>query len=314
MRMQVVVTGATGLIGSHVVAALLARGDEVRALTRDAQRARSQLGASPALALHDWPNPSHDQPPLDALDGADAVVHLLGESVAQRWSDAAKQAIRTSRVQATRLLVDAFHALSDGRRPHTLVSQSATGYYGARGDEQLDESAPPGDDFLAQVTVDWEREALRAGPTTRVVLTRTGVVLSPRGGALAKMLPPFRLGIGGPVAGGRQYVPWIHPHDVTGAILHGLDRSDVNGAMNLAAPYAVTNGELSRTLGRVLHRPAIFPVPAAALRALYGEMSSIIVTGQRPVPARLRASGYQFRFPELELALRDVLGRDDTAD
>jgi uncharacterized protein (TIGR01777 family) len=200
-------------------------------------------------------------------------------------------------------------ALAPDRRPDVLVSQSASGFYGPHGDEQLTEDASAGDDFLAGVVVGWEGEAMRAATELRVALTRTGVVLSSEGGALAKMLPFFRLGIGGPVAGGRQYVPWIHLDDVVGALLFCLDNAQATGPVNLAAPNPVTNTELSRALGRVLNRPAVLPVPAFALKLLYGEMAQIVLTGQRVVPSRLKQLGYEFRHPDLEAALRDVLGR-----
>jgi uncharacterized protein len=260
--------------------------------------------------VHGWADPVSEPPPAQALSGADAVVHLLGEPVAQRWTDQAKQSIRRSRVDGTRSLVQGLLALAPDRRPKALVSQSATGFYGPRGDEQLTEDAPAGDDFLAGVVVGWEGEAMRAASSElRVAVTRTGVVLSPEGGALAKMLPFFRLGIGGPVAGGRQYVPWIHLDDVVGAMLLCLDNPQAVGAVNLTAPNPVTNAELSRTLGRVLKRPAVLPVPAFALKLLYGEMAQIVITGQRVVPARLTELGYAFGHPDLESALRDVLGR-----
>jgi uncharacterized protein len=305
--MRIVVTGATGLIGRALVNALGDRGDEVVALSRDADRARQTLGER--IQAHAWPDPAGAPPPEAALAGADAVVHLLGEPVAQRWTDQAKQGIRRSRVDGTRSLVQGLLALAPDRRPGVLVSQSATGFYGPRRDEQLTEAAPGGDDFLAGVVVGWEAEAMRAASELRVAVTRTGVVLSPEGGALAKMLPFFRLGIGGPVAGGRQYVPWIHLDDVLGAMLFCLDNAAAVGPINLTAPSPVTNTELSHTLGRVLRRPAVLPVPAPALKLLYGEMAQIVITGQRAVPARLTELGYAFRHPELEAALRDVLGR-----
>jgi uncharacterized protein len=304
--MRVAVTGSTGLIGRAVVRALTDRGDQVVALSRDADRARRALGDR--VEAHAWPNPTGAPPPEAALAGADAVVHLLGEPVAQRWTDQAKESIRRSRAEGTRSLVQGLLALAPDRRPAALVSQSASGFYGPHGDEQLTEDAPAGDDFLAGVVVDWEGEAMRAAMELRVVLTRTGVVLSPEGGALAKMLPFFRLGIGGPVAGGRQYVPWIHLVDVVGALLFCLDNAQATGPVNLAAPNPVTNAELSRTLGRVLNRPAVLPVPAFALKLLYGEMAQIVLTGQRVVPSRLKQLGYEFRHPDLEAALRDVLG------
>jgi uncharacterized protein len=305
--MRVAVTGATGLIGRALVKALGDRGDEVVALSRDAERARRALGGG--VEAHGWPGPTVAPPPEAALSGADAVVHLLGEPVAQRWSPEAKDSIRRSRVASTRSLVDALLALAPDRRPGVLISQSATGFYGPHGDEQLTEDAPAGDDFLAGVVVGWEGEAMRAASELRAAVTRTGVVLSPEGGALAKMLPFFRLGIGGPVAGGRQYVPWIHLDDVVAAMLFCLDNHGAVGAVNLVAPNPITNAELSRTLGRVLKRPAVVPVPAFALKLLYGEMAQIVTTGQRVVPSRLEHLGYAFRHPDLEAALRDVLSR-----
>jgi len=192
--------------------------------------------------------------------------------------------------------------------PRVLVSQSATGYYGPRGDAPLDEEASPGVDFLAEVVVAWEREASAAKSTMRVACTRTGVVLSSTGGALAKMLPFFKLGIGGPVAGGNQYVPWIHLDDVVGAFVHCLDDDLASGPVNVTAPNPVTNAELGRALGHTLGRPALLPVPGLAVRLLYGEMAEMVTTGQRAVPAKLRQLGYEFRHPEIELALKDVLG------
>lgn len=305
--MRVAITGATGLIGRALIKELQGRGDDVVALSRDADRARQALGDR--VDAHAWPDPTGAPPPEAALAGADAVVHLLGEPVAQRWTSESKEAIRRSRVASTHSLVDGLLALAPDRRPATLVSQSASGFYGPRGDEQLSEDAPAGDDFLAGVVVGWEAEAMRAAAELRVAVTRTGVVLSPQGGALAKMLPFFRLGIGGPVAGGRQYVPWIHLDDVVGALLFCLDDAEAVGPVNLASPNPVTNAELSRTLGRVLSRPAVLPVPAFALKILYGEMAQIVVTGQRVVPSRLTQLGYEFRYPDLEAALRDVLDR-----
>jgi uncharacterized protein len=315
--MRVVVTGATGMIGRSLVSALLARGEDVVALSRDAARGRRAL--DDRVEVHAWGNPLAEPPPSEALAGADGVVHLIGEQVAQRWTDEAKESIRESRVASTRLLVQGLLALAPDARPATLVSQSATGFYGPRGPEPVTESTsageptPAGDDFLARVVVAWEREALAAASSSdggvRVVVTRTGVVLSPEGGALAKMLPFFRLGIGGPVAGGRQYVPWVHLDDVVGSMAFCLGNHDATGPVNLTAPTPVTNADLSRTLGRVLKRPAFLPVPALALKALYGEMAQIVVTGQRAVPARLEELGYHFRYPELEPALRDVLDR-----
>jgi uncharacterized protein (TIGR01777 family) len=305
--MRVAVTGATGLIGSEVARLLRARGDDVIALSRDRDRARRQLGAD--VEVHEWRRPEAESPPAAALERADAVINLLGEPIAQRWTVAAQRKIRDSRVLSTRSLVAALADLPEASGPKTLVSQSAVGYYGPRGDEQIDENVAGGDDFLASVTADWEREAGAASPRARVVLTRTGVVLARSEGALAKMLPPFRLGLGGPVAGGRQYVPWIHLEDVARALIYCARDERAAGPINVTAPTPVTNRELSQALGRVLHRPAVLPVPALALRLLYDEMASIVVTGQRVVPARLKALGFEFNYAELEPALRDVLAR-----
>lgn len=298
--MRVAVTGATGTIGQALVEALLQRGDAVTVLTRNPGRAAEVL---PDTHPVEWHDPLTQPAPSEALNGRDAVVHLAGEQIAQRWSDDAKRRIRESRELGTRNLVAGLRAAEP--RPRVLVSQSAVGYYGPRGDERLDESAPPGSDFLAGVVVVWEREARAAEELgVRVVTTRTGVVLSESGGALAKMLPPFKLGVGGPVAGGRQYMPWIHLDDVVGALLRAIDDDSLSGAVNVTAPEPATNRELSRTLGHVLVRPAITPVPGFALRLLYGEMGMIVTTGQRAVPARLTELGYEFRHPQLEEALR----------
>jgi uncharacterized protein (TIGR01777 family) len=303
--MRVLITGATGTIGLAVADSLRARGDQVVALSRDPERGQRVLGDG--AEVHPWAEPTSAPPPAEALAGADAVIHLLGEPVAQRWTDEAKTKIRDSRVLATRQLVTGLKELSDPERPTVLVSQSATGYYGPRGEAPLDEDAAAGEDFLAEVVVAWEREAEAAAPAMRVAYTRTGVVLSPSGGALAKMLPFFKMGLGGPVAGGHQYVSWIHLEDVVGALLCCVDEAAAEGPVNVTAPNPVTNTELSHALGRALGRPAFLPVPGLAVKLLYGDMSEMVTEGQRVVPARLRTLGYRFRHPDVEPALRDVL-------
>jgi hypothetical protein len=304
--MRVLITGATGTIGLAVADVLRRRGDTVVALSRDPERGERVLGEEAEVLA--WADPTGGPPPAEAVRGADAVLHLLGEPVAQRWNEEAKRRIRESRVLATRMLVRAIAELPEEQRPGVLVSQSATGYYGPRGDAPLDEQASAGHDFLADVVVEWEKEARAAPHSTRVVVTRTGVVLSRTGGALAKMLPFFRLGVGGPVAGGEQYVPWIHLDDVVGGLLCCLDARAVTGPVNLTAPHPVTNADLSRALGRVLGRPAVLPVPGAAVKLLYGEMAQVVTTGARVLPARLTELGYSFRHPEVQEALADVLG------
>jgi uncharacterized protein len=304
--MRVTVTGATGLIGPRLVAALRARGDEVTVLSRNPERAREALAGVDAVR---WADPEASPAPAEALTGRDAVVHLAGEPVAQRWSKAAKARIRSSRELGTRNLVAGLGAVD--ARPRVLVSASGVGYYGPHGDEPVPESTPPGEDFLAEVCVVWEREARAAEQHgLRVVSVRTGIVLDEQGGALAKMLLPFKLGAGGPVAGGRQYMPWIHLDDVVGIYVRALDDEQWSGPVNGSAPEPVTNREFGKTLGRVLRRPAVAPVPALAIRALYGKMAEIVTTGQRAIPERPLALGYGFRHAELEPALRDALGRD----
>lgn len=302
--MRIVVTGATGAVGRRLVTALRARGDEVTVLARNPDRATELLGV-PAVV---W-DPVTVPPPADALAGADGVVHLAGEPVAQRWNDQVKRRIHESREIGTRHLVTALAALPDGDRPSVLVSASASGYYGPCGDEIVTEQTPPGSDFLAIVCVHWEQEAAAAAQHgVRACLLRTGIVLDPRGGALAKLVPVFRLGAGGPVAGGRQYMPWIHADDLTSLYLRALDDAGWSGPVNASAPEPVTNAEFSRTLGRALHRPAVVPVPALALRTLYGEMASVLTTGQRQVPRRALDARFAFAHPALEPALADLLG------
>lgn len=299
--MNVTITGASGLIGTRLVAALRARGDEVTVMSRNAARASGALGV-PAIAWDPLAGPA----PAEALAGRDAVIHLAGEPVAQRWNAKVKAAILASRETGTRNLVAGLSAADP--RPGTLVSSSAVGFYGKHGDELVDERQPAGGDFLAGVCEAWEREARAATDLgMRVVLLRTGVVLDPDGGALKTMLTPFRAGVGGPVAGGAQYMPWIHVDDVVGMYLAALDDPSWSGPVNATAPQPVTNREFSKALGRALHRPAVAPVPAFALRMLYGDMAEIVTEGQRAVPARAQELGYDFRHPDLDAALAAAL-------
>lgn len=311
--MKVTITGATGTIGRALVAELTGRGDEVTALSRDADRAARTLGAKANAAGGDrlqtvaWADPKASPPPRDALRGRDGVVNLLGEPIAQRWTDEAKREIRESRILSTRNLVAALGELAPPERPRVLVSQSGVGWYGPRGAAPMDESQPAGTSFEAGLTVAWEAEARKAEELgMRVVITRSGVVLSDSGGALEKMLPFFKLGIGGPVAGGKQYLSWVHLDDVAGALAFALDTDAAVGPLNVTAPAPTTNAEFSKALGRVLKRPAFLPVPAFAIKALYGEMAVIVTSGANVVPARLQELGYRFRQPALEPALRDA--------
>ena len=299
--MKVTVTGATGLIGTALVEALKARGDEVTVLSRSPDRAARELGVEAAA----W-DPLAEPAPASAISGRDAVVHLAGEPVAQRWTDEVKRSIRTSRDVGTANLVAGIAASEP--RPAVLVSSSAVGYYGKHGDEIVTEDTQAGTDFLAEVCVEWERRARAAEELgLRVVVVRTGVVLDANGGALKTMLPPFKAGVGGPVAGGKQYMPWIALDDIVGIYLAAIDESSWSGPVNGTAPNPVTNAEFSKALGRALSRPAVFPVPAFAIRALYGEMAEIVTEGQRAVPERTLGFGYDFRQPELDAALVSAL-------
>jgi uncharacterized protein (TIGR01777 family) len=306
----VTVTGATGLIGPRLIGALQSGGAHVSVLSRDSARAQKRLGAAGLAPVEafDW-DLMGEPAPAAALEGRDAVVHLAGESIAKRWGAEAKQAIRESRITGTRNLLAGIEQTES--RPATLVSSSGVGYYGAHGEEPLDEEAPPGEDFLASICVEWEREASKASALgMRVALVRTGVVLDKNGGALEKMLPPFRLGVGGPVAGGRQYISWIHLDDLVGMMAVAIADERWSGPVNATAPEPVSNRDFSRALGRALKRPALLPVPGAALGLLYGEMAEIVTEGARVVPAKALVLGYQFAHAELGEALASALGRD----
>jgi uncharacterized protein len=308
--MRVFVTGGTGLIGARLVRALWRRGDEVVVLSRRAD-AWKRCGSDCAFVRGD---PGQPGPWAGALAGCDAVVHLAGENIfARRWTPAFKQVLRDSRVRSTEQLVAALAKVPpEGGRPAVLVSGSAVGYYGPRGDEELGEDAPPGDDFLARVCLDWERAAVQAEAAgLRVVLLRTGLVLDGAGGLLPQLLTPFKLFVGGPAGPGTQWMSWVHHADLTGLLLTALDRPAARGPLNGTAPHPVTNRDFSATLGKVLGRPSAVRVPALALRLRFGQVAEVITTGQRVLPRRALALGYQFQFPELEGALRDVLGGND---
>ena len=303
--MIVAITGATGFVGTRLTAHLLAAGHEVVALTRSPERAERELPVRCRVAAWD---PEHGRVDPGALDGVDAVVNLAGAGVADgRWTARRKEAIRRSRVDATRLLVDTIAALPSPRRPRVLVSASAIGFYGDRGDEMLTEESAGGTGFLAEVCRGWEDAAVGAeAHGVRTVRMRIGVVLGRDGGALARMLPPFRLGLGGRIGSGNQWMSWIHVDDLVALVAFALERQDVRGVVNAVAPSPVTNAELSATLGRVLGRPAIVPVPSVALRVALGEMAEVLLAGQRVVPSAAQALGFRFGHPELGGALVDV--------
>jgi len=297
--MKITVTGATGFIGKRLVERLLEQAHAVHILGRTA---RTPLPSNVQFSL--W-NAVAGEPPEECIREADAIVHLAGEPVSQRWTPEVKRRIWSSRVDGTRHLVQAL-ARRTAPLP-VLVSASAIGYYGSRGDEILTEESPPGSGFLAELGAAWEREALQATQLgTRVVLPRIGIVLG-RGGALAVMLPPFRAGLGGRLGDGRQWMSWIHLDDLVSLVLFALDRPALQGPLNATAPNPVRNDEFTETLARVLRRPAIFPVPLFGLRVLFGEMSEVMLASQRVLPKAAEAAGFKFSFPELGPALKHVL-------
>ena len=298
--MKVAITGSSGLVGSALVPFLTTGGHEVVRLVRRAPLHEDEVRWDPAAGTIDAPS----------LEGIDAIVNLSGENIAaRRWTAARKQLLRSSRVEPTRLLAETLARLK--RKPKVLISFSATGYYGNRGDAWLTERDAPADDFLGRLAVEWERAAEPATEAgIRVVHPRVGIVLTPAGGALGKMLLPFKLGVGGVLGPGSQYMSWIAIDDLLGVLHHLLERTDIAGGVNAVAPEPVTNAVFTKTLGRVLGRPTIAPAPAFALRLAFGEMAdAALLASTRVRPARLEASGYRFRFPDLEGALRHLLGR-----
>lgn len=299
--MHILVTGSTGLVGSTLVPFLRAEGHQVTRLVRSTPR--------PGEAEVYW-DPMAKSVATPGLEGIEAVVHLAGETIAAgRWSPEKKMRIRNSRVQGTRVLCEALAQLI--HPPQVLVSASAIGYYGDRGKQLLQEESRPGTDFLAEVCQAWEAATAPAAQAgIRVVQARLGIVLSPSGGALAQMLTPFNMGLGGVLGTGRQYMSWIALDDVVGILHHALLTSVLRGPVNAVAPHPVTNREFTKTLGRVLRRPTWFPLPSFMARVLFGEMAdALLLASIRVEPARLGDTGYRFRYPELEGALRHVLGK-----
>ncbi len=301
--MKVLVTGATGLIGSALCDSLLARGDRVVGLTRDPARARL---ARTGVEWHPW-EPTLERPPAAAFESVDGVVNLVGEKIDQRWTDEAKRKIMESRRTATHNLVGALTALD--RRPAVLVNQSAVGYYGDRGDAVVDESAGPGGSFDSAVVQEWEKAAHEIdGTGVRLVIVRTGQVLDAGGGLLSELLTPFKLGVGGPIAGGQQYLSWIHADDEVGVLIWALDNPEISGVVNASSPNPATNHDFSKALGRALGRPAVFPVPGFVLDLKFGsEFGAVLRGGQRVIPKRTRELGYEFKHPGLDEALRDLV-------
>ncbi len=304
MTMRSLVTGATGFVGSR----LMQRLERPVVLSRSAPKAKAKLSER-LFDAYDW-DAEHALPPLAAFKNVETIFHLAGEPVSEgRWTDAKKVALRESRVAGTRHLVEALGQLPAERRPKTLVSASAVGYYGSRGDEVLTEVAEPQDSYLAEICVAWENEAWRASELgMRVVMIRVGIVLGPGGGALAKMLPPFKLWVGSPLGNGRQWMPWIHLDDLVEMFLFAAETDTFYGPANGSAPNPVTNREFTHTLGKVLGVPTILPaVPGFALRAVLGEFGDMLLTSQRALPQAAEQAGFKFQYPTLEEALVDIV-------
>ena len=302
--MRVLVTGASGLIGTALCDTLFARGDDVVGLSRNPARAR---GGNPRVAWHKW-EPTLERPDPAAFEGVEGVVNLVGERIDQRWDDEVKRRIMETRRTGTHNLVQAIEALE--QRPRVMVSQSAVGYYGNSGSEEVsEEDAPRNPAFDSEVTQAWEAAAHELDATgVRLVIVRTGQVLTPEGGMLKELLTPFRLGVGGPLAGGGQYVSWIHVEDEVGILLWALDNEQVSGVVNAAAPNPATNKDFSKALGRAVNRPAVVPVPGFALDLKFGrEFGQVLRGGQRVIPKRTQELGYAFKHPDLDEALADLV-------
>ena len=295
--MRTILAGGTGFLGRALHTRLRGRTHDVTVLTRRAPANPAQVPWTPDGSAGAW---------AAVFDGADVVVNLCGEGIADaRWSEARKQALRDSRVLSTRSVVAAIRAAS--RPPALLVNASGIGYYGDRGSELVTESTPAGNDFLARLCVEWEEEAHQAAPHARVATIRSGLVLDDSGGALKRMLLPFRLGVGGRLGSGQQFFPWIHLDDWVGLVVSILEARDASGPFNVTSPQPVTNAEFTRALGRALNRPAVIPVPSLGLRLALGELADSLLTGQRAIPARAQQMGFQFTFTTIDQALRNLL-------
>ena len=302
--MRVLVTGATGFVGKVLVKQLLKANHEVVVLTRNIAKAAITLGSQ--CRYYQWDNTTNDLPPKEAFAGVDGVINLMGETISKRWDEAHKKRIYHSRIDSTRRMVEAMASLEV--KPKAFVSTSAIGIYGDRGTEDVTENSTLGNDFLAKVCKDWENEANKAKNLgLRVAIIRVGVVLGDGGGALAKMLPIFRLGAGGPVGSGKQYMSWIHVSDLADMYIDALTDSAVSGVLNGTAPYPATNAEFSKQLGKALHRPAFAPAPAFAMQLMFGEMSTILLEGQKVLPERFKEKGFRYNYPTLEIAIKESL-------
>ncbi len=301
--MKVLVTGATGFVGKVVVRQLLEAGDQVVILTRNIPKAALTLGSD--CRYFQWVD-MNELPDAAAFDGVDAVINLMGEGIAdKKWSEEQKKMIYNSRINGTQRLVEVISKLD--KKPSIFISTSAIGVYGNRGPEELSEESSTGADFLSHLCTEWEKEASNVKPfVKRLVIMRVGVVLGHNGGALKKMLPPFKMGLGGHVGSGNQYMSWIHVEDLAGMYVEALKNDSVNGIYNGTAPYPATNREFTTALGKILKRPTILPVPAFAIKAIFGEMSAVILGGQKVLPKKFKDINFRYRYPTLEMALKET--------
>jgi len=300
--MKIFITGGTGFVGRHLVSRFIGEGHTVTVLSRS-EKGSGRLPGGTSIVLGD---PTEAGAWQDSVKGQDCIINLAGTSLFSRWTPEAKKLIRESRISTTRNIVDAIEP-SEGKDV-ALFSTSAVGYYGFHGDEELEEESPPGDDFLARVAVEWENEALRAEERgTRVVITRFGIVLGEKGGALGQMISIFRKYLGGPLGSGKQWFSWIHMGDLVGAFVFLMAHREISGPVNLTSPTPIRNEELAKALGKVMHRPSFLPAPGFMLKLLLGEFGSVLLEGQRVIPRKLLDSGYAFIYPEIEGALQSLI-------
>jgi uncharacterized protein (TIGR01777 family) len=302
--MKVLVTGATGFVGKRVVKQLLDQGDEVVVLTRNIAKGALELGKR--CQYHLWSD-TNSLPPEEAFVGVEGIINLMGEGIAdKRWSDEQKKKIYDSRIVATSQLIERIKTLS--QKPKALISSSAVGIYGNRGNEEISEDSSTVDDFLGKVCKDWEASAKKAQELgLRVAIIRTGVVIGKDGGALKKMLPIFKLGGGGPVGSGKQFMSWIHVDDIAGMFVLGVKDSSIQGVYNGTSPYPATSKDFAKELGKALHRPAFAPAPGFALKLVFGEMSQVLLDGQKVMPVKFKEKKFRFRYPTLEMALKESI-------
>ena len=302
--MKIFITGGTGFVGVQLVSRFIQDGNKVTILTRKLRRVRRTL---PEISYLEG-DPTEKGPWQEAIKGHDVVINLAGASIFSKWTEEQKRAIRQSRVSTTQNIVEAIPSHTE--RKMTLFNTSAVGYYGLHGDEELDEDSPTGTDFLARIAVEWEGEALKAKDKgARVVITRFGIVMGEKGGALSQMIPVFKKYIGGPIGSGKQWFSWVHIKDLGEAFAFLLKHPEISGPVNICSPHPIRNRDLAKALGKVFHRPSLIPAPAFMVKLVLGEFGSVILEGQRVIPRRLLESGFVFQYPDIEKALKDIVGR-----